>query len=94
MVYETLSTGFSEEADFGEIAVRGLRGIIEVARTQGSLDSRVEGSFGWMGPNEATSVALILSELVQNAVEHGVPDGERSSCGPSAPRRTARTSCG
>jgi two-component sensor histidine kinase len=28
-----------------------------------------------MGPNEATSVALILSELVQNAVEHGVPDG-------------------
>ncbi|WP_252974963.1 sensor histidine kinase [Janibacter melonis] len=75
MVYETLSTGFSEEADFDEIAVRGLRGIIEVARTQGSLDSRVEGSFGWMGPNEATSVALILSELIQNAVEHGVPDG-------------------
>ncbi|WP_307818202.1 sensor histidine kinase [Janibacter endophyticus] len=75
LVYETLSTGFHEEVDFDEIGVRGLRAVIEVARTESVIDSRVEGSFGWMGPNEATSVALIVSELVQNAVEHGVAEG-------------------
>lgn len=75
LVYETLSTGFHEEVDFDEIALRGLRAVVEVARTETVIDSRVEGTFGWMGPNEATSVALIVSELVQNAVEHGIAEG-------------------
>lgn len=75
LVYETLSTGFSEEVDFDEIAVRGLRAVVEVAQTEARIESRVEGTFGWMGPSEATSLALIVSELVQNAVEHGVRGG-------------------
>ncbi|MEN3123579.1 sensor histidine kinase [Janibacter sp. LM] len=75
MVYEALSTGFSEAVDFDDVAVRGLRAIVEVARTSGAIDSHFTGSFGQVRAEEATAVGLILSELVQNAVEHGVPDG-------------------
>ena len=75
MIYEALSTGFAEALDFDDVAVRGLRAIVEVARTKGAIDSRFTGSFGMVRAEDATAVGLILSELVQNAVEHGVPEG-------------------
>lgn len=75
LIYEALSTGFADSVDFDEIAVRGLRAVVEVARTSGSIDSGFTGSFGMMQAEEATAIGLILSELVQNAVEHGVPTG-------------------
>ncbi|WP_435199627.1 sensor histidine kinase [Janibacter sp. GS2] len=77
LVYEGLSTGFAETLDFDDVAVRGLRAVVEVARTTGAIDSSFTGSFGMMRAEDATAVGLILSELVQNAVEHGVPDGGR-----------------
>ena len=61
--------------DFDDVAVRGLRAIVEVARTSGAIDSQLTGSFGLVRAEDATAVGLILSELVQNAVEHGIPEG-------------------
>ncbi len=75
LVYEALSTGFAESLDFDDVAVRGLRAVVEVARTKGAIDSSFTGSFGMLRAEDATALGLILSELVQNAVEHGVPDG-------------------
>ncbi|EKA62292.1 sensor histidine kinase [Janibacter hoylei] len=75
MIYEALSTGFAEALDFDDVAVRGLRAIVEVARTSGAIDSQLTGSFGLVRAEDATAVGLILSELVQNAVEHGIPEG-------------------
>ncbi|KRE37704.1 ATPase [Janibacter sp. Soil728] len=75
MIYEALSTGFAEALEFDEVAIRGLRAIVEVARTSGDIDSRFTGSFGLVRAEDATAVGLILSELVQNAVEHGIPEG-------------------
>nr|WP_257907320.1 sensor histidine kinase [Janibacter limosus] len=75
MIYEALSTGFAEALEFDEVAIRGLRAIVEVARTSGDIDSRFTGSFGLVRAEDATAIALILSELVQNAVEHGIPEG-------------------
>ena len=77
LIYEALSTGFAETLDFDDVAVRGLRAVVEVARTTGAIDSSFTGSFGMMRAEDATAVGLILSELIQNAVEHGVPDGGR-----------------
>ena len=77
LVYEALSTGFAETLDFDDVAVRGLRAVVEVARTSGAIDSSFTGSFGMMRAEDATALGLILSELIQNAVEHGVPDGGR-----------------
>jgi len=74
LVHETLSTGLDETVDFDEVADRGFRAVAEVA----AYDKRVEGartgdSFGQLRAEDATSLAMILSELVQNAIEHGFP---------------------
>lgn len=72
LVHETLSQGIDETVDFDEIAVRGLRAVVDVAVTEHPVDSTVTGSFGRMRGEDATSLAMIVSELVQNAVEHGL----------------------
>jgi two-component sensor histidine kinase len=74
LVHETLSTGYDETVDFDDVAARGLAGIVEVARRDRSVRARREGSFGRLRAEDATALSLILTELVQNAVEHGLAD--------------------
>ncbi|PRY61269.1 two-component sensor histidine kinase [Knoellia remsis] len=74
LVHETLSQGIDETVDFDEIAVRGLRAVVDVAVTEHPVESAVTGSFGRMRAEDATSLAMIVSELVQNAVEHGLAE--------------------
>ena len=74
-VHDQLSQGFDESVDFDTIAKRGLQAIIEVSSNGAPIDSRVEGSFGRLRAEDATALAMIMSELVQNAIEHGL--GER-----------------
>ena len=74
LVHETLSSGFDETVSFDEIAVRGLRATVEVATREHHVESRFEGSFGRVKAEDATALAMIISELVQNATEHGFPD--------------------
>ncbi|GAA4408433.1 PAS domain-containing sensor histidine kinase [Fodinibacter luteus] len=74
LVHETLSQGFDETVNFDEIAVRGLRAVVEVATREHRVDSTFTGSFGRMRAEDATALAMIISELVQNAVEHGLAD--------------------
>jgi two-component sensor histidine kinase len=77
LVHETLSKGFDETVDFDEVADQGFRAVAEVA----AYDKRIErhrtgDSFGRLRAEDATSLAMILSELVQNAIEHGFPDDQ------------------
>jgi two-component sensor histidine kinase/PAS domain-containing protein len=72
LVHETLSQGFDEVVEFDDIAVRGLQAITEVAKVEHPISSKVVGSFGKLRAEDATAMAMILSELVQNAVEHGL----------------------
>ncbi|MFN8030598.1 MAG: histidine kinase N-terminal domain-containing protein [Dermatophilaceae bacterium] len=74
MVHETLSHGFDETVDFDDIAVRGLQAVIEVASQEQHIESRVAGTFGRMRAEDAMALAMVISELVQNAVEHGLAD--------------------
>ena len=77
LVHETLSMTAEESVDFDAIADRLLGMVVEVAEaggvTSGTKAQRV-GSFGQFGAEIATPLALVLTELVQNAVEHGFPD--------------------
>jgi two-component sensor histidine kinase len=59
---------------FDEIAVRGLRAVVEVATTEHQVHHTLTGSFGRMRAEDATAMAMIISELVQNAAEHGLAD--------------------
>ncbi|KRF24219.1 MULTISPECIES: sensor histidine kinase [unclassified Phycicoccus] len=74
LVHETLSQGFDELVDFDDIAVRGLQAITEVAKVEHPITSQVRGSFGTLRAEDATALAMVLSELVQNAVEHGLAE--------------------
>jgi two-component system, sensor histidine kinase PdtaS len=71
LVHEALSASYDERVDFDGIVDRLLGMIGEVAATE---DDRVvlvrEGSFGELTADVATPLVMVLTELMQNAVEH------------------------
>jgi two-component system, sensor histidine kinase PdtaS len=75
VVHETLSGTLDEAVHFDQVADRVLGMEAEVAGTAVSVD-RV-GSFGVLPAEVATPLAMALSELVHNAVEHGYDRGDR-----------------
>jgi two-component sensor histidine kinase len=77
LVHETLSQSFDDNVDFDEIADRLIRTVLEVSRESGAGEVRAEriGSFGSLPGSVATPLAMALTELIQNAVEHAYPAG-------------------
>jgi two-component sensor histidine kinase len=83
IVHETLSQEVLDEVAFDEIADRLGAMVTDVgAGPDGSGDRPVvrrEGSFGMLANETATALAMVLTELLQNAVEHGYPTGAGGS---------------
>ena len=75
-----------ESVDLGELLER-LRAMLVQGLGAGQARSRRRSSPVTLGGDRATALALVFTELFQNALEHG---GER--CGSSSPSGTA-TSC-
>lgn len=73
LVHETLSQGFDESVAFDDIADRLLRSVLDVGGPQ--VRAERIGSFGLLPAEVATPLAMVLTELVQNAAEHAFPDG-------------------
>jgi two-component system, sensor histidine kinase PdtaS len=73
VVHDTLSEGLSQKVDFDVVFERVLMLVAEVASgSQQVIRPRTEGSFGILPSEYATPLALVLTELVTNAVEHGL----------------------
>jgi two-component sensor histidine kinase len=72
VVHEILSQGFDSSVKFDDVADRLLRMVGDVATTGGKVRMVREGSFGYVPADVATSLSLVLTELCQNAVEHGL----------------------
>ena len=72
VVHETLSLSLDERVDFDDICDRVLAMTGEVAAAETRVRVRREGSFGVLPARVATPLAMALTELVQNAVEHGL----------------------
>jgi two-component sensor histidine kinase len=72
VVHEILSQAFDSSVKFDDVADRLLRMVGDVAATGGKVRMVREGSFGYVPADVATSLSLILTELCQNAVEHGL----------------------
>ena len=72
VVHETLSQERSDIVDFDEVADRVTALTGEVGSGAAAVAVRREGSFGLLPPEVATPLALVLVELVQNAVDHGL----------------------
>ena len=77
IVHETLSTAADEEVGFDEIADRLGRMVTEVSACGDRVRVVRTGSFGVLPSETATALAMVLTEVLQNAVEHGY-DEEQS----------------
>lgn len=75
LVHETLSEGLGETVDFDEVVERTVALAVELAGTGARVQVRREGRFGLLRAQNATPLALVLTELVTNAVEHGLVAG-------------------
>jgi two-component sensor histidine kinase/PAS domain-containing protein len=79
VVHDTLSTGLSQKVDFDDVFDRVLMLVTEVAASHNTtVRPKKTGQFGVLPSEAATPLALGLTELVTNAVEHGLNgrDGE------------------
>ncbi|GAA1725356.1 sensor histidine kinase [Microbacterium paludicola] len=73
VVHDTLSEGLSQNVDFDQVFDRVLRLVAEVAAAPNTLaHTHSIGKFGVLPSEYATPLALALTELVTNAVEHGL----------------------
>ncbi|MCU1433227.1 MAG: ATPase, partial [Actinotalea sp.] len=71
-VHETLSQTLDEVVDFDSLVDRSLRLAADVASAGTSVSTVRRGTFGMVPAEDATALALVLTELVTNAVEHGL----------------------
>lgn len=73
VVHETLSQTFDETVAFDDVVDRSLRLAADVASPEAQVRTVRQGRFGTLRAEVATPLALVLTELVTNAVEHGFP---------------------
>jgi two-component system, sensor histidine kinase PdtaS len=87
IVHETLSQAFDEYVDFDDVADRLRVMVAEMTSRGPAVTSVRRGSFGTLTSEMATPLAMVLTEVLQNAVEHGF--GEKAEA-PGAITVTAR----
>jgi two-component sensor histidine kinase len=71
IVHETLSQAFDEFVDFDDVADRLRVMVAEVSSHGAGVTSTREGSFGTLTAEVATPLAMVLTEILQNSVQHG-----------------------
>lgn len=75
VVHDVLSEGVDQEVPFDQIFKRILQLIPETTSSyHTTIKSEFEGSFGELTAERSTTLALVLTEIVANAVEHGIAD--------------------
>jgi two-component sensor histidine kinase len=75
LVHETLSQSLDESVDFDEIVDRLRVMVTDVGSTGATLTSSRVGRFGVLPGELATPLAMVLTELLQNATEHAFGGG-------------------
>jgi two-component system, sensor histidine kinase PdtaS len=75
LVHETLSHTAEGMVGFDEITDRLVSMVGEMSSTQEPVEILREGSFGELPSEMASSLAVVITELLQNAVQHGYDGG-------------------
>lgn len=89
VVHETLAQTVDDTTNFDVIADRLLGMVGEVSGTGAEVSLRRVGSFGVLDSSLATPLAMALTEVLQNAVEHGLA-GRRGHIELTSERRAGR----
>ncbi|MCL2581412.1 MAG: PAS domain-containing sensor histidine kinase [Streptosporangiales bacterium] len=80
IVHETLSHAPEEIVDFDDIAYRVAMMAGEVSSPEVRITPKITGQFGMLSASVATPLAMVLTELLQNALEHGFGGGPAGNC--------------
>jgi two-component sensor histidine kinase len=76
MVHETLSMSLDERVDIDEVVDKVLAMVAEVSGEESRIVVRREGACGVLAAELATPLVMVLTELVQNAMEHAFEPGQ------------------
>jgi two-component sensor histidine kinase len=92
LVHETLSQSFDEMVNFDDVADRLLRSVLDVAGDgeRGRVAGQRIGSFGTVPGETATPLAMVLTELIQNAAQHAYPEAPGLEAPPAGRLGSAR----
>ena len=72
LVHETLSNSAQDTVQFDEVISKIIQSAIELSTRPNEITISKHGEFGSIPALIATPLALVLTELVHNALEHGV----------------------
>ncbi|MGC5628329.1 sensor histidine kinase [Georgenia sp. Z1344] len=72
LVHDTLAQGLDEVVDFDDVFGRVFALAADVAVPDAHVTTRMDGRFGLVPADVATGLAVVLTELITNAVEHGL----------------------
>ncbi|MGW6567904.1 PAS domain-containing sensor histidine kinase [Streptomyces sp. NPDC054975] len=88
IVHETLSQNLDERVEFDEIADRVIAMVAEIS--PGKVTCRRNGRFGILDAEVATPLSMVLTEILQNALEHAFAPGEHGTVEVTAVRGEPR----
>jgi two-component system, sensor histidine kinase PdtaS len=76
IVHEMLanSVGGEEQVDFDSVTDQLLSLVMEYANPSGAPHLRREGTFGQIPGRVATPLSVVITELLHNAIEHGIAE--------------------
>jgi two-component sensor histidine kinase len=74
IVHETLSQAFDETVEFDKVADGLLKMVGDVSSTAPGVSAVRRGTFGVVSADMATGLSMVVTELCQNAVEHGLAE--------------------
>ncbi|MCG5431590.1 sensor histidine kinase [Mycobacterium sp. MYCO198283] len=74
LVHDALSMSVDEEVNLDEVIDRILPIMNDVASVDAPMRINREGALGLLDGDRATALILVITELVQNALEHGFDD--------------------
>jgi two-component sensor histidine kinase len=90
IVHETLSQAVEEHVQFDEIADRLGRMVTDVSAVGHLVRVERVGTFGVLTSETATALAMVITEVLQNAVEHGYKAGDSGRIGLDVRRLVGR----
>ncbi|MBV9846472.1 MAG: histidine kinase N-terminal domain-containing protein [Kutzneria sp.] len=86
LVHETLSMSVDERVNLDVVVDQVIPMLSEVATADGAGSVRRAGKLGVVPAELATPLVMVLTELVQNALEHAYPAGQQGEVVVSAQR--------
>jgi two-component sensor histidine kinase len=74
LVHETLSSSTEASVAFDDVLNQLVTHALELSPRMGELEVKRSGLLGSLDPRIATPLALVVTELIHNALEHGLSE--------------------